>query len=67
MRLAGHNHSLLGYWVRSGECNFQLDVAACVIGEDWLCEVDILTVDADTDVRAELHTLVGLTLQYNVE
>ena len=67
VRLAGQNHSLLGYWVRSGECNFQLDVAACVIGEDWLCEVDILTVDADTDVRAELHTLVGLTLQYNVE
>lgn len=65
--LAGQSHSMIGYWVRSGECNLQLDVAACILGDNWLCETDILTVDGDEALRKELHTLIGLTLQYNVD
>ena len=60
-------HSLLTYWVRSGECDFQLDVMAVVVGEDWLCEADVYTVDGDQQLRQVLHALVAQHLHYTVE
>jgi len=65
--IGGREHTLIGYWLRSGECDVQLDIAACVLGEDWLCELDIYTVGGDQELRAQLHTLMGQTLVYNVE
>lgn len=60
-------HSLLTYWVRSGECDLQLDVMATVVGEDWLCEADIYTVDGDQQLRQMLHALIIRHLHYTVE
>jgi len=60
-------HACLCYWLRSEECNLQLDVLACVTGENWLCEVDVFTVDGDQTVRSILQSLVAQTLRYTVD
>lgn len=60
-------HACMCYWLRSEECNLQLDVLACVTGGDWLCEVDLFTVDGDQTVRSILHSLVAQTLRYTVD
>ena len=60
-------HARLGYWLRSEECNVQLDVLACVTAGDWLCEVDLYTVDGDQTLRTILQALVAQTLRYTVE
>lgn len=65
--ISQREHAFLGYWLRSGECDVQLDVLGCVIGEDWLCEVDIYIVDGDQELRSKLHSLVAQTLCYLVE
>lgn len=65
--ISQRDHAFLGYWLRCGECDVQLDALACVIGEDWLCEVDIHVVDGDQTLRSMLHSLVAQTLCYLVE
>ena len=65
--LSGHKQAVLSYWVRAGEMDMQLDVLSCVIGEDWLCEVDVFTADGDQTLRNVLHLLLAQTLTYTVE
>ena len=60
-------HAALCYWLRSDKCNLQLDVLACVTGENWLCEVDMFTVDGEQTMRSILHSLVAQTLRYTVD
>ncbi len=64
--IAGVEHAWLGYQLRTGECDVQLDILACTLPGGWLCEVDIFTMDGDTDVRNLLYSLVKQTLQYTV-
>ena len=63
----GREHSLITYWVRSGECDLQLDVMATVVGENWLCEADIYTVDGDQELRRLMHALITQHLHFTVE
>ena len=65
--VSGAENTLLGYWVRSGECSVQLDVMAAVHGSNWLCEADIYTLDGDQSVRALLSTLIVQTLTFTVD
>ena len=60
-------HARMCYWLRSGECNLQLDVLACVTAGGWLCEVDLFTLEGDQTTRAVLQSLVTQTLRYTVE
>ncbi len=63
--ISGKEHAWLGYWLRSGEADVQLDVMASVLDDAWLYEVDIFTHEGDQNMRALLLTLVSQTMQYN--
>lgn len=67
MMLSGRQQAALSYWLRTEECNLQLDVLACVIGEDWLCEVDVYTAGGEQTLREILLSLIAQTLVYTVE
>ena len=62
--LAGHEHAWLGYWLRSGESDVQLDALAVVIDGDWLYEVDLFTHNGDQNARMLQMTLLTQTMQY---
>ena len=62
--ISGKEHAWLGYWLRSGEADVQLDVMASVLDDAWLYEVDIFTHEGDQNLRALLLTLVSQTMQY---
>jgi len=57
-------HAMMGYWLRMGEMDLQLDVAICIHPENWMYEVDIYTVEGDQQLRSELHAFVKQTLAY---
>ena len=60
-------HARMCYWLRSGECNLQLDILACVTAGGWLCEVDLFTLGGDQTTRAVMQSLIMQTLRYTVE
>lgn len=63
--ISGREHAWLGYWLRSGEADVQLDVLAAVLEDAWLYEVDIFAHEGDQNLRALLMTLVSQTMYYS--
>lgn len=57
-------HALMGYWLRMGELDLQLDVMVCVHPDNWMYEVDVYTAEGDQKTRSELHAFVTQTLVY---
>lgn len=57
-------HALMGYWLRMGEMDLQLDLMVCVHPDNWLYEVDIFTAEGNQQVRSELYAFVTQTLVY---
>lgn len=57
-------HALMGYWLRQGEMDLQLDLMVCVHEAGWMYEVDVFAAEGDQDVRALLHAYVMQTMQY---
>lgn len=62
--VSGRRHALMGFWLREGETDMQLDILACATEEGWLYEADLFTLSGDQDLRAYLHTFVAQTLEY---
>lgn len=63
--ISGNEHAWLGYWLRCGEADVQMDVLAAVLDDAWLYEVDIFVHEGDQNLRALLMTLVSQTMQYH--
>ena len=58
------DHAAMGYWLRMGEMDLQLDLFICVHPENWMYEVDVFTAEGDQQLRSELHAFVKQTLVY---
>ncbi len=63
--ISGNEHAWLGYWLRNGEADVQMDALAAVLEDAWLYEVDIFIHEGDQNLRALLLTLVSQTMQYS--
>lgn len=63
-QLSGLPHALMGYWLRQGKMDVQLDILACVTEEGWLYEADLFTLSGDQALRAYLHIFLAQTLVY---
>ena len=63
--ISGHVHAWLGYWLRNGEADVQMDALAAVLKDAWLYEVDIFTHEGDQNLRSLLLMLVNQTMQYS--
>lgn len=57
-------HALMGYWLRQGDMDVQLDLMVCVHEDNWMYEVDVFSAEGNQEVRALLHAYVAQTLQY---
>jgi len=62
--ISGKRHAWLGYWLRAGEMDVQLDVLAAVLDNAWLYEVDLYTHGNDQQQRSLWYTLITQTMQY---
>ncbi len=62
--ISGSKHAWLGYWLRSGEVNAQLDILAAVLEDAWLYEVDIYTHGNQQDARSLWYMFITQTMQY---
>lgn len=62
--ISGKRHAWLGYWLRAGETDVQLDVLAAVLDNAWLYEVDLYTHGNDQQQRSLWYTLITQTMQY---
>lgn len=63
--ISGTEHAWLGYWLRNGETNVQMDALAAVLDDAWLYEVDIFIHGGNQELRALLLTLVSQTMYYS--
>lgn len=57
-------HALMGYWLRMGELDQQLDIMICIHPENWMYEIDLFTAEGNQQLRSELHAFVKQTLVY---
>ena len=62
--ISGKRHAWLGYWLRAGEMDVQLDVLAAVLDNAWLYEEDLYTHGNDQQQRSLWYTLITQTMQY---
>lgn len=63
--VGGYEHAWLGYWLRNGEADVQLDALASVLEDAWLYEVDLFTHDGDQEKRALMMLFINQTMQYS--
>ena len=64
VRLSGHDHAALTYWVREGAANVQLDILAAVLDDAWLYEVDLYTHEGDQDIRSLWSLFIRHSISY---
>ena len=62
--ISGEEHALLGYWLRMGEMDLQLDLMLCIHPASWMYEVDIYTAEGNQDVRSDLYAFASQSLIY---
>lgn len=62
--ISGENHALMGYWLRMGDMDVQLDLMLCVHPADWMYEVDLYVAEGNQQLRSELYAYVLQTLVY---
>ena len=63
MWISNQEHALLGYWLRAGETDMQLDLMICVC-DGWLYEVDVYAAEGDQEVRGTLHAYASQSMVY---
>ena len=61
--ISDQEHALMGFWLRMGEMDLQLDLMVCVY-QGWLYEVDVYSFEGNQDARLLLHSCVSQQTTY---